>query len=210
MSTPLPDATHAATFETTAGVAMTGDLPLAEVLSRLSESNTRKGFFFRKHLRTLGDGYAELRPQLETPPALGTYLPFVDYSSRDYFRILDAAARLRFPGLSMAEAHRRLGREELGSFLEQVVARVAWSSFDDPMAVFGAWAELSKRVMSKPHGEATKIGERHARLEYDEPVASIPYGIGVFEGIVLAFKQHPRITVTHHGSLVRYDIRWAL
>lgn len=210
MTPPSPESARSVSFETTASIPLTGDVPLSEVLARLQADNTRKGFFFRKHMRTLGDGFGDLRPRLEAPPALGTYLPFVDYSSRDYFRILDAAARIQFPNLPMAEAHRRFGRAELGSFLEQVVARVAWSTFDDPMAVFNAWSELAKRVMSKPHGEPTKIGERHARMEYTEPVASIPYGIGVFEGIVLAFKQHPRIAVTQHGPLVRYDIRWAL
>jgi len=197
-------------YETTASVPLTGDVPLAEVLGRIGDDYSRKGFFFRRHVRVLGEEFHALREELEAPPVLGTYLPFADYPTRDYFRVIDRAARLQFPGLAMAEAHRRFGREELGSFLEQVIARVAWSAFDDPMAVFVGYAELAKRVMTRPHGHAKKIGERHARVEYHDSLGSIPYGIGVFEGVVLAFKQHPRIAVTFDGSVLRYDVRWTL
>lgn len=210
MSDPQPQSTRIISYETTPSVPLTGDVPLSEALARIGDDYSRKGFFFRKHVRTLGEGFPELRAKLEAPPALGTYLPFVDYPSRDYFRVLDAAARVRFPGMPLAEAHRRFGREELGAFLELVVARVTFASFDDPMAVFVGYAEISKRVMSRPHGTARKMGERWARVEYTDPVGSVPYGIGVFEGVALAFKQHPRVSVTIDGPLLRYDVRWAL
>lgn len=210
MSDPRPESTRVVSFETTASVPLTGDVPLSEVLARVGDDYTRKGFFFRKHVRALGEGFPDLRPKLDAPPALGTYVPFADYPSRDYFRVLDAAARLRFPQLPMAEAHRRFGREELGAFLEFVVARVAWASFDDPMAVFVGYTEISRRVMSRPHGHAKKMGERWARVEYTDPVGSVPYGVGVFEGVVLAFKQHPRVAVSFEGDRLRYDVRWTL
>lgn len=197
-------------YDTTPAVVLTGDAPLAEGLARIGDDYTRKGFFFRKLVRALGDRFAEVKHELEAPPALGTYLPFVDYPSRDYFRLIDATARVRFPSLSMAEAHRRFGREELGAFLELVVARVSFTAFDDPMAVFTAYSEISRRVMSRPHGVARKVGERHAQVEYRDPVGSVPYGIGVFEGVVLAFKLHPRVSVTQEPSLLRYDVRWTV
>jgi len=76
------------------------------------------------------------------------------------------------------------------------------------MMLFLAWSEIAKRVMSHPLGVAHKLGERHVRIEYDEPIGSIPYAVGVFDGIVLAYKLHPRVSVRTDGDRSMFDIRW--
>jgi uncharacterized protein (TIGR02265 family) len=186
------------------------DVDLAVVVSRLGADYTRKGFFFHRHIKTLGEAFEAVRPTLEAPPRLGVFLPFTDYPTRDYMRVFHHAARTRFPNVAASQAYRVLAREEIASYLELAVGRVSFGMFGDPMMLFLAWSEFAQRLSSRPIGVAHKRGERHVRIEYEDPIGSIPYALGVFEGIVLAYKQHPRVTATEDGARTTFDIRWDL
>jgi hypothetical protein len=48
------------------------------------------------------------------------------------------------------------------------------------------------------------------RIEYSDPVVSIAYGLGVFEGIVLSYGMHPRISIETAGANTIFDVRWGL
>jgi uncharacterized protein (TIGR02265 family) len=181
---------------------------MAEVLARLGDDYTRKGFFFSRHVRTLGDDFEAVRATLEAPPKLGLYFPFQDYPTRDYMRVFHAAALKRHPQVSTAEAHRLLAREELGSYLELAVGRVTFGMFSDPMAFIIAYDELARRVMSKPIGRTTRLGDRHVQVAYEDPIGCLPYALGALEGIIMAFKMHPRVTVKETAKGTVFDLRW--
>jgi len=195
-------------IDSTPSMPLIDDVELPAVLSRLAEDYTRKGFFFHRHVKTLGPAFDALRPTLEDPPLLGVYLPFADYKTRDYMRVFHHAARARFPGVAVAQAYRLHGRDELASYLELAVGRVAFGMFGDPMMMFLAWSELGQRVMARPYGIAHRVHDRHVRVEYTDSIGSLPYAVGVFEGIVLAFKLHPRVSVRVEGEKTTFDIKW--
>lgn len=194
------------TIESAASQPLRTSVDLEEVLSRLGDDYTRKGFFFLRHVRALGEDFAALT--LEAPPKLGMYFPFQDYPTRDYLRVFHAAALKRYPTMPAAQAHRLLGREEIGSFLELAVGRVTFGMFNDPMTFFLAYGEIDRRMMSKPIGTPLKIGERHVRVTYDDPIGSLPYTLGALEGVVMSFKLHPRISVRTSGDQSVFDVRW--
>jgi uncharacterized protein (TIGR02265 family) len=183
---------------------------MAQVLSRLGDDYTRKGFFFHRHVRTLGEDFEKVRETLEAPPKLGLYFPFQDYPTRDYMRVFHAAALKRNPQVSTAQAHRLLAREELGSYLELAVGRVTFGMFNDPMAFILAYGELSRRVMSKPIGNPVRLGDRHVQITYEDPIGSLPYALGALEGIIMAFKMHPRVTIKPTPTGTLFDLRWDL
>ncbi len=195
-------------IDSTPSTPLLDDVELSEVLASIGDDYTRKGFFFHRHLKTLGAAFDALRPTLEDPPRLGVYLPFGDYKTRDYMRVFHHAARTRFPKLSAAQAYRLLARDEITSYLDLAVGRVAFGMFGDPMTLLVAWSEFAKRLANRPAGVAQKMGERHVRIEYADPIGSIPYAVGVFEGIVLAYKQHPRVSARVDGERSIFDIRW--
>jgi len=195
-------------IDSRASFPLVEDIELHDVLARLRDDYTRKGFFFQKHLKTLGAAFEAIKTTLEHPPRLGVYVPFNDYPTRDYMRIFHCAARTRFPNVAAAQSYRLLAREELSSWLELTVGRVSFGMFSDPMMLFLAWSEVSKRVMSHPFGVATKVSDRQVRIVYEDPIGSIPYAIGVFEGIVLAYKLHPRVAAREDGDRTSFDIRW--
>jgi uncharacterized protein (TIGR02265 family) len=199
---------HDLTIESGVSQPLRVSVDMDDVLSRLGDDYARKGFWFHRHVRILGDDFEAVRATLEAPPRLGMYFPFQDYPTRDYMRVFHAAAMKRFPTAPPAQAHRLLGREEMGSYLELAVGRVTFGMFTDPMTLFLGWGELARRVMSKPIGVPTRMGDRHVRVVYEDPIGCLPYALGALEGIVMAFKLHPRISVKTLGTTTIFDVRW--
>lgn len=195
-------------IDSTPSIPLIEDVELANVLSKIGDDYTRKGFFFHRHVKTLGSDFDSIRATLEEPPRLGVYVPFNDYPTRDYMRVFHHAARMRHPNVASSQAYRLLAREEIASYLELSVGRVSFGMFGDPMNLFLAWSEFAKRLSSRPVGVAHKVHERHVRIEYNDPIGSLPYAMGVFEGIVLAFKLHPRVSAREDEPKTTFDIRW--
>ncbi len=197
-------------IETSAGVPFTDEVRLDDVLADVGDDYRRKGLLFRRHVRALGAGFEALRPSLEAPPALGLYLPFHDYPTRDYLRVFDVVARRKHPGVASAQAWRLEARNELQGFLGQAIGRITWSLFDDPRGPLVRYPQLSRMVLTKPIGVPDVIDERRVRIEYQDPIGSLAYAVGVFEGIVLSFRQHPRVTVELDGPRTTFDVRWTV
>lgn len=197
-------------IEASAGVPFKDEIRLDEVLSHVGDDYQRKGLLFLRHVRALGARFDALKPSLESAPALGLYLPFHDYPTRDYMRIFDVVARLRHPGVPSAQAWRLEARTELQGFLGQAIGRITWSLFDDPRGALVRYGQLSRMVLTKPIGVPHVVDERRVRVEYADPIGSIAYGIGIFEGIVLSFGQHPRVTVEIDGPRTVFDVRWSV
>jgi len=195
-------------IDSTPSMPLIEDVELANVLARTGDDYKRKGFFFHRHVKAVGASFESIRATLEEPPRLGVYLPFNDYPARDYMRLFHHAARTRYPSLAPAQAYRLLGREEIGTYLELSVGRVSFGMFGGPMAAFLAWSELAKRLVNRPVGVAHRVHDRHVRIEFTDPVSSLPYGVGVFEGIVLAYNLHPRVAVREEADRTTFDIRW--
>ena len=200
----------AARIETSAGVPFIDEVRLDHVLAEVGDDYRRKGLLFLRHVRALGARFDALKPSLEAPPGLGVYLPFQDYPTRDYLRIFDLVARQRHPDVSSAQAWRLEARSELQGFLGQPIGRVTWSLFDDPRGPLVRYPQLSRMVLTKPVGVPRVLDERRVRIEYQDPIGSLAYAVGVFEGIVLSFRQHPRVTVEIDGPRTAFDVRWTV
>lgn len=195
-------------LEVSAGVPFTEDFDPDALLATIPTDYQRKGILFPRHARVLGDALHAL--PLESPPGPKGYDPLESYPARDYFRIFNLVAEQSFPGEKRAQQWRLLARREIDSLTATSLGRVEWSGLGDPLAALLRYQQFSPFVINKPRATATELRKNAVRIEYTDPVISIPYGVGVFEGVVMSFGMHPRITVDTAGELTTFDVRWGL
>ena len=62
--------------------------------------------FLTRFVNAIGEDWEEIEEELDKPPKHGRYTAFDDYPTADYLRLLDRAARNRFPRQSTREAYR--------------------------------------------------------------------------------------------------------
>ncbi len=194
-------------IETSAGVALNEDFDPETVIAAIGDDYLRKGIIFRRHVSALGDDFAAL--PLEAPPGPSGYAPLESYPARDYFRIFNAVAEREFPGVPRAQQWRLEARREIDALLGTNLGRIERSQLNDPREALLRYQQFSPFVASKPRGTASEL-PKGVRIEYVDPVISIPYGLGVFEGVVLSFGMHPRIAIDIDGDLTSFDVRWGL
>jgi uncharacterized protein (TIGR02265 family) len=192
-------------IETSAGVALTDDFDPEAVIRSIPDDYTRKGLVFAQHVSALGEDLAAL--PLETP---GRYSPLESYPARDYFRIFNAVAERAFPSLPRSQQWRLLGRREIGAVTNTNLGRIEWSALNGPGEALLRYQQFSPFVVNKPRGTASPLPNLGVRIEYIDRVVSIPYGVGVFEGVVLSFGMHPRIAIETAGDITTFDVRWGL
>lgn len=188
---------------------LTGDVDLDAILATVPDATTLKGMFCARYVAAIDEPWDEIVEDLTAPPKGGKYTSFEDYPMADYLRLMDRAARNRFPRSSTREAYRLLGRGDIEVFAESTLGKVTFSLLRDPAAALARYPEiLGVLTRGAVTGTATRA-ERHVALAFPSFVGSIEGAIGCFEALVMSFDASPRLEVTRDArGGARFDVRW--
>jgi uncharacterized protein (TIGR02265 family) len=166
--------------------------------------------FLTRFVNAIGEDWEEIEEELDAPPKHGRYTAFDDYPTADYLRLLDRAARNRFPRQATREAYRLLGRGDVEVFGESTLGKVTFSMIKEPGAALGRYPEIIKvltRGMST--AEASPIGDRTVRLVFTRFVGAIEQTLGALEGLVISYdaKPHTEVVVVD-GERASFSVSW--
>ena len=187
-----------------------GDVDLEARLAILPSSGQTKGIFFGRLVDALGPSWKSVVPSLEAPPRFGRYIPIADYPSRDYLRVLDAAARAKEAASPTREAHRRLGRSTIDEMSASSVGHALLKLIGNDLtrALMGFPATYAAGVKSIRPAHAALLEGGGVRIVFEEPVGGLEYLLGVLEGIVRFFAEEPRVDVAWGEARTTFDVRW--
>jgi uncharacterized protein (TIGR02265 family) len=192
-----------------ADTALTGDVDLNAILARVPRGATVKGMFLTRFVNAIGEDWEEIEEELEAPPKHGRYTAFDDYPTADYLRLLDRAARNRFPRQSTREAYRLLGRGDVEVFGESTLGKVTFSMIKEPGGALARYPEIIKvltRGMST--AEATPVGDKRMRLVFARYVGAFEQTVGALEGLVITYDAKPAIEVAIDGERGEFTVSW--
>lgn len=192
----------------TPDVPLQGDIDLLATLSLMPREFTIRGMFFTRYVASMGEEWEKLCPELDAPAKHGRYHAFESYPIRDYLRVFDRVARARFPG-STREAFRLLARGEVEVFAASTLGKVTFSLTADPGALLVRYVELFKVLTTGPEMKGGRIGARRVTITHPIYRGAWEQGLGVVEGIVLAFDEQPRVEVdVDDARKVVFDVSW--
>jgi len=190
--------------------ALAGDVDLEAVLKTVPKDTTLKGMFLSRYVNAIGEDWEDMAEDLVAPPRHGRYTAFEDYPLTDYLRLLDRAARNRFPRASTREAYRLLGRGDVEVFADSTLGKVTFSLLRDPGAALERYCEmigvLTRGTLS---GEAKK-GTNEVTLTFGRYVGALEATIGCLEALVQTFDGKPTIDVTHEPPQAVFVVKWSL
>ncbi len=195
-------------FVATTKTPLDGDVDLAAVVAVIPRTFEIRGMFFTRYVAAMGEEWERLFPELDAPAKHGRYHAFESYPIRDYMRVFDRVARARFPG-STREAYRLLARGEVDVFAQSTLGKVTFSMTRDPGAILMRYPDLFKVMTTGPEIHGERIGDRHVRITHPEYRGAWEQGLGVVEGLVLAFDEEPRVDVeVDDDRRVVFDVTW--
>jgi uncharacterized protein (TIGR02265 family) len=182
---------------------------LRAVLGRVPEGATVKGMFLTRFVNAIGEDWEEIEEELAKPPKHGRYTAFDDYPTADYLRLLDRAARNRFPRQSTREAYRLLGRGDVEVFGESTLGKVTFSMIKEPGAALARYPEIIK-VLTRGFStaEAHAIGAKQVKLSFARYVGAVEQTLGAVEGLVLQYDLKPVTEVVSEGERVDFSVSW--
>jgi uncharacterized protein (TIGR02265 family) len=187
---------------------LVGDIDLEATLAQIPPAFTVKGMFFPRYVNALEGDWERVADELDDPAKHGRYHAFEDYPMHDYLRIFDRVARARFPG-STREAYRLLARGEVEVFAETTLGKVTFSLLREPGAALLRYPHLMSVVTRGPSLTAARAGARHVVVTHERFFGAIEQGLGLVEGLVLAFDGAPRVEVTvSEPRRVTFDATW--
>jgi uncharacterized protein (TIGR02265 family) len=197
-------------FPADSSVALRGPFDLARAVERTRTDAKTAGIFFVRLRSDIGDAWKDVAPTLDMPPRLGRYMPFSGYPSRDHIRVIDAAARVRFPDLPTREAHRRLGVASLEDVAKSTFGRVTLELVPkDPASFLARFPEAYDRMVKGAHPlTSTPLDGGGVRLVFGNSLGVPEYMLGLLEAIVSTANAVPHIEVAVEGDSTRYDVRW--
>jgi Protein of unknown function (DUF2378) len=176
--------------------ALTGDLDRAALIQAIPEGYVVKGLFFGRHVQTLGADFDALCSELEEAPRFGRYMPFIDYSRRDYVRIMIAAARKAFPAQALREGIRRLGRQDFAVFAESTWGKVSLAVATYIKSFLLAVPPIYMKIApGKWVVSAEELDTATVRMKFSPIYGAWEYQLGQIEGAVIAMKSRPTIGV---------------
>jgi len=179
---------------------------------RFPSDYTMKGMFFGHLVRTLGEqGFREVAPSLVHAPRGGRYLPFRDYPQVDYSRMAHATALRRHPYVALAEAARRVARQDFAAFAASTIGRVTLSMIGDAGSALMKFPDMYRMVLTGGSVRAAPLDDATGvRLEYVDFLGWVDcYAIGTIEGLVLHYGRMPTIDVELLGEdHAIYEVRW--
>jgi uncharacterized protein (TIGR02265 family) len=195
-------------FLTQADLALVGDVDFEAMIGAIPEAYTVKGMFFTRYVNALEAEWERLEGTLRAPAKYGRYHAFEDYPMHDYLRIFDRIARERFPG-SIREAYRLLARGEVEVFSESTLGKVTFSLLREPGAALLRYPYLMSVVTRGPRLSAERRGPRRVAVTHDHYAGAFEQGLGVVEGLVLAFDEAPQVEVVVDDQRnATFDVTW--
>jgi uncharacterized protein (TIGR02265 family) len=196
-------------LEVRPSIPFVGELDGLAIARAMPPAHRLRGLFFARCVGDLApDELSVITPLLREP--IAKYVPFDDYPLHDYTVIFDRAARKVHPRADAREAWRLYAREEIFAFAATMLGQVTLSLISDPTAAFMKLPSVFGGLTSGPGVTSEKLSERAVRVELTSIAAPIEYCIGVFEGVVMSFKRHPRLEVEAKGETVRIVVNWTM
>lgn len=183
--------------------------PAVERIARTPASHVIRGLFFRGYVDALAGDWETIARTLDAPPALGAYLPLVEYPQSDHARLALAVAARRYPTLPMREALRRLERRAARAFSESALGRILISVAGDPRKALLHLPSIYRNLQGGGTIEA-RNGPRGVRLELRgfAPWLDCSW-VGVIEGLVVLFGRRPVLSIDLHGEeSADYEVEW--
>jgi uncharacterized protein (TIGR02265 family) len=165
--------------------------------------------FLSRFVNAIGEDWEEIEDELDAPPKHGRYTAFDDYPTVDYLRLLDRAARNRFPRQSTREAYRLLGRGDVEVFGDSTLGKVTFSMIKEPGAALARYPEIIKvltRGMSM--AEAHRLGDKQVKLVFARFVGAIEQTLGALEGLVLQYDARGTTEVLLDGDHAELSVSW--
>jgi uncharacterized protein (TIGR02265 family) len=196
-------------LEVRPSIPFVGELDGLAIARAMPAEHRLRGLFFTRCAGDLAaDELAALAPLLREP--IAKHIAFDDYPLHDYTVIFDRAARKVHPRVDAREAWRLYAREEIFAFAATMLGRVTLSLISDPTAAFLKLPSVFGGLAVGPGVTAEKVSDRAVRVELTSIAAPVEYCIGVFEGVVMSFKRHPRLEVEATGTTVRIVVNWTM
>lgn len=175
---------------------LTGTLDIDSIALSIPRNYVVKGMFFSALTSRLGPAFHGLVPKLDAPPRLGRYVPFSDYPQSDYLRVSALVAERAYPGVSIREALRRLGRRDYGVFADSTFGRVILSVVGDAGT---ALHKVPSIYMKVAPGDwlvtSEQLAERTVRIDFAPAYGSWEIQLGQIEGVVMNFHETPSTVV---------------
>jgi uncharacterized protein (TIGR02265 family) len=169
-------------------------LDIAALLPRIPETAMVKGMFFhstlvlaRKHGGQVAGGKR--------------FQPFLDYTVREHVQVLAECAKIVYPGHSLRQGIRQLGRDAYsifaGSLLGKVLLGVAARNFEAALRLTSKAYSLVGNLSSAAVKEQTPTSAIvHLRGVWNVPEC---YHVGVFEEALADYKRRGLITIRQHA-----------
>jgi len=195
----------------TPDVILEDTLPVEERFARTPRHYLIRGLFFEPFVRTLGhDEALALQKDLIAPPEDGEYGTITEYPQVDHARYAVAAARKRWPTVSLREALRRVERSMAAQFAQSSMGKIFNSVLSDPHAVFRALPHIYPLIQTGGRFDCTlRAGTAHIELRDFAPWIDCST-IGALEGLVVLFGKRPSIELAmltdYHADI---EVEWS-
>lgn len=205
----MPRVPRSQRFTVDVDTALTGDVDVATIIAAIPDGMTLKGMFFSRYVNAIGEDWEEIEDELTAPPKHGRYTAFDDYPMADYLRLLDRAARNRFPRQSTREAYRLLGRGDVEVFADSTLGKVTLSLLKGPGAALARFPDII-RVLTRgmSTAEAIQTGESQVTIRFARFVSAAEATLGSLEGLVLAFDAKTVTAVTLEDERADFVVTW--
>lgn len=168
----------------------------------VSPERRTKGMFFEQLAREARNAGVACEPH---------YVTFRDYPLRDFMRLQADYAPIRYPGVPVREAQRRMGSEAFPALMNSIPGRMLFTlARGNILAALRLAPEAYKHNLSHSTLSLRLEGTRQVVLEFrDVPNFPDCYHVGVIEGVCRAFNAEPRIrTRVHSACDVDMLVRW--
>lgn len=188
-----------------------GDVDIPALVARVPDGMTLKGMFFARYVNAIGEDWEEIEDELAAPPKHGRYTAFDDYPLVDYLRLLDRAARNRFPRQSTREAYRLLGRGDVETFGDSTLGKVHFSLMKDPAAALARYPDILRVLTRGMSTSEAVIARDHVKIVFARFVGAIESTLGCLEALVLNYDAKPRteVIVDADGERAEFIVSWS-
>jgi uncharacterized protein (TIGR02265 family) len=134
--------------------------------------------------------------RLVNPAVLKRCLPFADYPQVDYSRLAHVVAQEAYRNLAVAEAMRRLARQDIRTFAESQVGRILLALSGDATATLLKLPEMYRAALRGGSVQSTRVSAHTVQLHYRDFYGWLDcYPIGTIEGLAAHFAMSCEIEV---------------
>lgn len=135
------------------------------------------------------------------PGARERYVAFQDYPLREHAELLVAGASAIYPGKTIREGLRRLGRHAHATLVDSTIGRVLWAAVDDAPGALSAMTKAYAIAHPRSEVSVTAVGDRFAEVR----LAHIGWfldchHVGCFEGALKAVGVEATIAIRTEGA----------